>query len=58
MPRSPVYRYPGFDRECIVCGERIPFWRRRDRAYCSDACRQRAYRARSRNQGAMTKGQV
>jgi predicted nucleic acid-binding Zn ribbon protein len=30
-------------RHCAVCGERMP-WRRGTRRYCSNACRQAAYR--------------
>jgi hypothetical protein len=38
----------GMVQACIVCEKRLP-WGRRDRAYCSDACRQRAYRKRQRS---------
>lgn len=48
MPTSPVYRYPAPDRACIICEARLPFTRRRDTAYCSNRCRQKAYRDRKR----------
>lgn len=45
MPRSSVYRYPN-QRPCVHCRTVISDSLRRDRAYCSNRCRQAAYRAR------------
>jgi hypothetical protein len=38
----------GLVTDCIVCGKPIYRGVRRDAAYCSNACRQRAYRARAK----------
>jgi endogenous inhibitor of DNA gyrase (YacG/DUF329 family) len=48
---NPVGTYA--PRECPVCGLRVPWVRRsaRQRVYCSDACKMRAYRWRKEQQG-------
>jgi len=48
VPASPYRRYPGLDRPCVHCGAPLPFTVRRDAGFCSDKCRQAAYRARRR----------
>lgn len=35
-------------RECDVCGRRVPKGSRTDKQYCSDKCRQVAYRRRKK----------
>ena len=54
MGRGRYYRYP-LDRPCVRCGARIADEARRDKGYCSDACRQAAYRERRKTRAPLAR---
>lgn len=47
--RVTVSRTPALiDKDCEGCGKKLPSGSRTDKTYCSDACRQAAYRRRKK----------